>query len=68
MVTPAQIMNWLTPWSTVLLEKPGVTQLMNKFLAFYGTKRFIIAFTKAHHLASILSLMDPTDIIQTLIL
>jgi len=27
----------LTPWSTVLLEEPTVTQLVKKFPAFYGS-------------------------------
>jgi hypothetical protein len=40
----------LTPWSTVLLEKLTDSQLVKKFSAFYGTGRFIIAFTSAHHL------------------
>jgi hypothetical protein len=40
----------LTPHSTVLLEKLTGFQLLNKFPAFYGTRRFITEFTKAHHL------------------
>jgi hypothetical protein len=40
----------LTPWSRVLLEKLTVLQLVKKFLAFYGTRRFIIAFTSGRHL------------------
>jgi len=39
----------LTPCS-LLLEKLTSSQLVNKFLAFYGTRRFITAFTSAHHL------------------
>jgi len=39
-----------TPCSTVLLEKVTVFQLINKFPAFYGTRRFIAAFTRARHL------------------
>jgi hypothetical protein len=35
----------LTPWSTVLLEKPTSFQLVKKFPAFYGTRGFITAFT-----------------------
>ena len=35
----------------VLLEKLTVFQLVKKFLAFYGTRRFITAFTSAHHLS-----------------
>jgi hypothetical protein len=37
------------PWSRVILKKLIVTQLANKFHAFYGTRRFIIVFTKARH-------------------
>ena len=41
----------LTPWSRVLLEKLNVVQLVKKFPAFYGTRRFIMAFTNAHQLS-----------------
>jgi len=41
----------LTPCSTVLLENLTGLQLAKKFPAFYGTKRFITAFTSARHLA-----------------
>ena len=40
----------LTPWSTVLLEKLTVSQLIKKFPAFYGTRSSITAFTRARHL------------------
>jgi len=40
----------LTPWSRVLLEKLTGFQLVKKFPAFYGTRRFITAFTRALHL------------------
>jgi hypothetical protein len=39
----------LTPWSAVLLQKLTVTQLVEKFSAFYGTRRFISLFTRSHH-------------------
>jgi hypothetical protein len=39
----------LTPLTRVLLEKLVVTQLVNKFSTFYGTRRFIIVFTRARH-------------------
>jgi len=39
------------PWSRVLLEKLTVPQLVKKFPAFYGTRRFITAFTSARHLS-----------------
>jgi hypothetical protein len=35
----------LTPWIRVLLEKLIGLQLVKKFPAFYGTRRFITAFT-----------------------
>ena len=41
----------LTTWSRVLLEKLTVSQLDKKFPTFYGTRRFITAFTSAHHLS-----------------
>ena len=40
----------ITPWSRVLLEKQTDSQLVKKFRAFYGTRRFITAFTSARHL------------------
>jgi len=40
----------LTPWSRVLLEKLTGSQPVKKFPAFYGARRFITAFTSAHHL------------------
>jgi 2-keto-3-deoxy-6-phosphogluconate aldolase len=41
----------LTPWSTVLLEKLRGYQLVKKFPALYGTRRFITAVTIARHLS-----------------
>jgi len=41
----------LTPWSRVLLEKLTGPQLVKKFPAFYGNRRFITAFTNARHLS-----------------
>jgi len=35
-----------TPWSRVLLGKLTGSQLVKKFLAFYGTRRFITVFHK----------------------
>ena len=40
----------LTPWSRVLLEKLTGFQLVKKFPAFYGTRRFITTFTNARRL------------------
>ena len=41
----------LTPWSRVLLEKLASLQLVKKFPAFYGTRRFLTAITSARHLS-----------------
>ena len=41
----------LTPWRRVLLEKLTGSQLVKKFPESYGTRRFITAFTSAHHLS-----------------
>ena len=41
----------LTPRSTALLEKLTVSQLVKKFPAFYGTRRFITTVTSARHLS-----------------
>ena len=39
----------LTPWSRVLLQKLTGFQLVKKFPAFYGTRRFITAAASARH-------------------
>ena len=41
----------LTPWCRVLLEKLTGLQLVKKFPAFHGTRRFISALTKVRHLS-----------------
>ena len=41
----------LTPCSRVLLDKLTVSQLLKKFPAFYGTRRFITAVTSASDLS-----------------
>jgi hypothetical protein len=41
----------ITPWSRVLLEKLTVLQLVKKFPAFYGTRRFLTAITSIRHLS-----------------
>ena len=41
----------LTPWSKVLLQKLTGSQLLKKFPAFYGTRRFITAFRRVRHLS-----------------
>jgi len=40
----------LTPWCRLLLEKLTGLQLVKKFPAFHGTRRFITAPTSVHHL------------------
>jgi len=47
----------LTSWIRVLLEKLNRLQLVKKFPAFYGTRRFITALKNARHL----SLSSPTS-------
>jgi hypothetical protein len=39
----------LIPWSERLHEKLRSPQLLKKFPTFYGTPRFITAFTTARH-------------------
>jgi hypothetical protein len=41
----------LTPWSRILLEKLTGFQIVKKFPASYGTRRFITAFACAHNLS-----------------
>jgi hypothetical protein len=41
----------ISPWSSVLLEKLTGFQLVEKFSAIYGTRKFIAAFTSARHLS-----------------
>ena len=41
----------LTPWCRVLLEQPPGLQLVKKFPAFHGTRRFITAITSVGHLS-----------------
>ena len=41
----------LTPWCRVLLEKLTGMQLVKKFSAFHGTRRFITALTSVRHLS-----------------
>ena len=41
----------LTPWCRVLLEKPTGLELVKKFPAFYGSRRFITALTSVRHLS-----------------
>jgi len=41
----------ITPWKRVFLEKLTGSQLLKKYPAFYGSQRFITAFTCARHLS-----------------
>ena len=41
----------LTPWCRVFLEKLTALQLVKKFLAFHGTRRFITALTRVRQLS-----------------
>ena len=41
----------LTPWCRVLLEKLTGLQLVKKFPAFHGTRKFITALTSVRHLS-----------------
>jgi len=50
--------DFLTPWSRVLQKLTG-SQLVKKFPAFYGTRRFITTFTSARHLSLYLSQINP---------
>jgi len=43
--------NILTPWRRVLLEKLTGLQLVKKFPAFHGTRRFITAITSVRHMS-----------------
>ena len=45
------LIHLFSPWSRVLLEKLTGFQLLKKFPAFYGTRRFITAFTSTRHLS-----------------
>ena len=42
-----------TPWSRVILEMIASSQPVKNFPAFYGTRRFITAFTSARHVSMI---------------
>jgi hypothetical protein len=41
--------NWLFPWSSVLLGESRVTQLLRNLPTLCGTQRVITMFTKAYH-------------------
>ena len=41
----------ISAWSRLLLEKLTGSKLVKKFPVFYGTRKFITAFTNARHLS-----------------
>ena len=49
--SPVLLTYLLTPWCRVLLEKLNGLQLVKKFPAFYGTRRFITALTSVRLLS-----------------
>jgi len=53
----------LTPWCRVLLDKLNGLQLVKKFPAFHGTRRFITALTSVRYLS--LSCVSPIQSIYT---
>jgi hypothetical protein len=60
--TTTTIIIIVTPCIIVLLEKPTGSQIVKKFPAFYGTGRFITAFTSARPPpVSILSQLNPVQ-------
>jgi len=52
----------LIPWRRVLPEKLTISQLVKIFPQFYGTRRYITAFTRAHPPVHILNQIDPFHI------
>jgi hypothetical protein len=40
----------LNSWSVTFLEKLTIPQLVKKFPEFHGTRKFIVALTRNHHL------------------
>ena len=50
-LVPTSLSYSLSSWSRVLPQKLTGSQLITKFPAFYGTRRFITAFTSALHLS-----------------
>ena len=52
----------LTPWCRVLLEQLTGLQLVKKFPAFHGTRRFITALTSVRHMSLSLDQPNPVHI------
>jgi hypothetical protein len=50
----------LTPWSRVHFEELTSPKVVKKFPVFYGSRRFIIPFTRARHLSLPLRQLDPS--------
>ena len=59
---PSLLTYLLTPWCRVVLEKLNGLQLVKKFPAFHGTRRFITALTSVRHLSLILGQPNPVHI------
>jgi len=49
--TPKDNHKYVNPWSRVLLEKLMVSKPAKVFSAFYGTRKFITAFTSVSHIS-----------------
>jgi len=52
----------LTPWCTVLLEQLTGLQLVKKFPAFHGTRRFITALTNVRHISALVGIIKVVKI------
>ena len=51
-IHPTYLLTYLlTPWCRALLEKLTGLQLVKKFSAFFGTRKFITALTSVRHLS-----------------
>ena len=50
-ITSFNLVDLLTPWCRILLEKLTGLQLVKKFPAFHGTRRFITVLTGVRHLS-----------------
>jgi len=58
-----RFIDWPASWSRVLVEKLPGSQPVKKFLAFYGTRRFITAVTSCPPTVPILSHIDPVHVV-----
>jgi hypothetical protein len=53
------LQNLLSPCSRHILEKLMVAQLVKEFFTFHETQSFILMYTNARHLDSVLSQLNP---------